>query len=144
MPKKEIRFGDYIRDIRIHDKQELRQSDVAKELNLSLTVYNDTENNYRVPLNDIQMEKFAELFNLTDEQKARMYDLASIETGKVPADIDEIFFDEAGKYVVQLLREHKAGNIDEEFWKKAIREAEAAKEKRERGEIYDKNENNEI
>ena len=140
MRNKETRFGDYIRQIRLKDNRELRQSDVAKELDISLTAYNDTENKRRMPLNEEQMEKFAELFVLTEAEKLKMYDLASIETGKVPADIDEIFFDKAGKYAVQLLRQHKAGNITEEFWKQAIREAEAAKQ---RGDKNDKNKNNE-
>ena len=141
MRNKEMRFGDYIRQIRLKDNRQLRQSDVAKELDISLTVYNDTENKHRMPLNGEQMEQFAELFNLTEEEKIKMYDLASVETGKVPADIDEIFFEDAGKYAVLLLREHKAGNIDEEFWKQAIREAEAAKQQR--GEKSDKDKNNE-
>ena len=131
MRNKQMRFGDYLKQTRLKDSRELRQSDVAKELDISLTVYNDTENKHRAPLNEKQMEKFAELFNMTEDEKIRMYDLASIETGKVPADIDEIFFEkDAGKYAVMLLREHKAGNIEEEDWKQLIRKAEAAKERR--------------
>ena len=141
MRKKVIRFGDFIRNIRVNGKNYLRQSDVAKLLDMSLTYYSDIENNRRSPFDYEKTEKFIEIFELTEEEQAQMYDLASIETGHIPADLDEIFFEEAGKYAVQLLREHKAGNIDEEFWKQAIREAEAAKQQR--GEQNDKNKNNE-
>ena len=130
MRKKAIRFGDFIRDIRVNGKKYMRQADVAKLLDMSLTYYSDIENNYRRPFDFERMEKFIEIFGLTTEQQSRMYDLASIETGQIPADLDEIFFEDAGKYAVKLLREHKAGNIGEEFWKQAIREAETAKEQR--------------
>ena len=134
MRKKVERFGNFIRNIRVNGENYLRQSDVAKLLDMSLSYYSEIENNHRRPFDYERMEKFSEIFDLTADQKARMYDLESIETGQIPADLDEIFFEEPGKYAVQLLREHKAGNIDEEFWKQAIREAEAAREKRERGD----------
>ena len=128
MRKKSIRFGDFIKKIRLKDTRELRQSDVAKELSLSLTVYNDTENNRRMPFDESKMDEFAELFNLSEEDKTQMYDLASYENHEIPVDLEDIFlYEEMGALARIALRESVAGNADEEDWKRFIREIERKK-----------------
>jgi len=138
MREKSIRFGNFIRRIRVKDNRELTQSDVAKVLNMSLTYYSDIENNRRRPLDPEKMEKFIELFDLTEEEKTKMYDLASIETHEIPLDIEDIFmYEETGKMARIALRQSKAGNIEEEYWQQLIRIAEENKRKRERGDGAD-------
>jgi len=140
---RKMRFGDYIRRIRLRDSRELRQLDVARELNMSLTVYSDVENKRRDPFDPDQMERFIEFFDLAEDEKTQMYDLASYETHEIPIDLEDILmYQEVGTLARIALRQSKAGNITEEDWKRFIRESEKNKEQRERGEDIDKAENN--
>jgi transcriptional regulator with XRE-family HTH domain len=135
MQGKRVRFGDYLRRLRLGDSRELRQSDIAEVLGISMSFYSDIENNRRAPLNFDQIEVFSEYLGLVEEHKIRMYDLASYENGKIPADIDEILmYNPVGDLARVALRESKAGNADEEDWKKFIREIEEKKKKRERSD----------
>ena len=77
MREKSVRFGDFLRKIRLKDKRELNQAKVAKMMEMSLGYYSDIENNRRMPFSEEKMEKFAEFFELTEDEKIRMYDLAS-------------------------------------------------------------------
>ena len=82
-----------------------------------------------------KLEVFAKFINLTEEETARMYDLASYENGEIPSDLDDIFmYEEVGSMARFALRQTKAGNATEEDWKKFIREIEANKKRRESGE----------
>jgi len=113
-------FSGFIKNIRLNDERHLRQSDVAEKLEMSLSFYSEIEKGYRRPLNAIEMEIFAELFNLTNDEKAMMYDLASRETNKIPVDLEYIMDDENGKWARVALRKAKEVNADEKMWKKFI------------------------
>ena len=146
MPKREVIdtqcFHGFIKNIRLSDERHLRQADVAEKLELSLGFYSDIEKGYRRPLNAIEMEIFAELFNMTEEEKATMYDLASRETNKIPVDLEYIMDDENGKWARTMLRKAKKVNADEKMWKQFIWELE--KKEQQGGEIYDNDEDNEV
>jgi len=98
MPRKEVidtqSFHGFIKYIRLKDERHLRQADVAEALDMSLTLYSDIEKGYRRPLNEIEMEIFAELFKMTKDEKSTMYDLASHKTNKIPVDLEYIMDDE--------------------------------------------------
>ena len=101
---------------------------MAEELGISLSLYGDIENRRRRPFDAEKIEKFAQMLNLTEQEKIRMYDLSSHENNEVPADIEDIFlYEEVGTLARVALRESKAGHADEEDWKKFIREIEAKK-----------------
>jgi hypothetical protein len=144
MPRKEIidtqSFHGFIKHIRLRDVRCLRQADVAEALEMSLTLYSEIEKGYRRPLNAIEMEMFAELFNMTKDEKAAMYDLASHKTNQIPADLEYIMDDESGKWARVALRKAKEVNADEKMWKKFIWELE--KKQTQGGEDNDKNEDN--
>ena len=145
MPKKERIntqcFSGFIKNIRMKDERHLRQADVAKTLDMSLTLYSEIEKGYRRPLNEIEMEMFADLFKMTKEEKTTMYDLASRETDKIPVDLEYIMDDENGKWARVALRKAKEVNADEKMWKKFIWELE----KKQKNDIRDgeKNDRNE-
>jgi len=137
-------FHGFIKHIRLKDERHLRQSDVAEKLEMSLTLYSEIEKGYRRPLNALEMEVFAELFNMTNEEKATMYDLASHQTNHIPADLEYIMDDENGKLARTLLRKAKEVNADEKMWKKFIWELEKKQKQDERGgEANDNDEDNE-
>ena len=71
------------------------------------------------------MELFAELFDLDDEEKAMMYDLAARDRGVVPSDIEDIMmYGEIGDMARLALRKSNAGKISEDDWKQFIRDME--------------------
>ena len=114
------------------DPRELTLSDVAKELGISVSFLSDIEHRRRRPFDPEKLEIFAEFLNLTEEETARMYDLASYENGEVPYDIeDTLMYDEVGNMARFALRQTKAGNATEEDWKRFIREIEANRKRRE-------------
>ncbi|MCL2774423.1 MAG: helix-turn-helix transcriptional regulator [Oscillospiraceae bacterium] len=142
MQDKRTRFGDFIKKKRLSDPRELTQSDVAKELGFSVGLYGDIENRRRRPFDPEKMEKFARFLNLTEDEKARMYDLASHENREIPADIEDILmYEEVGELARFALRQSKAGNATEEDWKQFIRKIEKNKERREGGAKNDNDEN---
>ena len=135
MAYKSMRFGDFIRKIRVNDSRELRQADVAEMLGISLSLYSDIENNRRNPFDHDKMEIFSECFNLTENDKIRMYDLASRVKHGIPVDLEDVFFyEEVGDMARIALREFKAGNLEEDDWKQLIRKAEENKSRRKGGE----------
>ena len=71
------------------------------------------------------MELFAELFDLDDEEKAMMYDLAARDRGEVPADLEDIMmYSETGDMARMALRQSNAGKISEDDWTQFIRDME--------------------
>jgi len=131
---KRVRFGDFIKKKRLSDPRELTLSDMSKQLGISLSFLSDIENRRRRPFDSEKIENFAEFLNLSEEEKALMYDLASHENNEVPSDIEDIFmYDEVGDMARFALRQSKAGNATEEDWKRFIREIEANKARNEGG-----------
>ena len=124
MGKERVGFGKYIRGIRVHDLRELTQANVAEILGINPALYGMIENNKRPPFDAEKIEIFVKLFNLTSEQKGKMYDLAAHENDETPADIKKIFMNsEIGDLSRQLFRELQNGDFEEERWKTLAREA---------------------
>ena len=121
--EKHMRFGDYIRKKRQDDPRELTLSDMSKQLGISLSFLSDIENRRRRPFDAEKIEIFANYLNLSKEEKARLYDLASLENRAIPSDIEDIMmFEPVGEMARFALRQTKEGNVTEDDWKKFIRE----------------------
>ena len=134
MQVKRTRFGDFIKKKRLSDHRELTLSDMAKQLGISVSFLSDIENRRRRPFDPEKIEIFADYLDLSEEERALMYDLASHENHEVPSDIEDIFmYDEVGDMARFALRQSKAGNVTEEDWKRFIREIEANKARNEGG-----------
>ena len=128
MREKNMRFGDFIKHKRLNDPRELTLKDMSERLGISLSFLSDIENNRRKPFDKDKIEKFAQVLNLSDEDKAKMYDLAARDRREVPSDIEDIMmYSEIGDMARLALRQSNAGVIDEEDWKKFIREIEKKK-----------------
>lgn len=125
MREKYIRFGDFIKKKRQEHPDELRLKEVSKMLGISLSFLSDVENNRRKPFDKDKMELFAELFDLDDEEKAMMYDLAARDRGEVPSDIEDIMmYGEIGDMARLALRQSNSGKISEDDWKQFLRDIE--------------------
>ena len=123
-----IRFGDFIKQKRLNDPRELTLKDMSERLGISLSFLSDIENNRRKPFDKDKIEKLAQVLNLSDEDKAKMYDLAARDRREIPSDIEDIMmYSEIGDMARLALRQSKAGVIDEEDWKTFIRDMEKKK-----------------
>ncbi len=128
MHEKNMRFGDFIKRKRLDDPREITLNDMSKRLGISLSLLSDIENNRRKPFDADKIEAFVAYLTLSDEDKAKLYDLAGRDRGEIPSDIEDIMmYEEIGKMARFALRESKAGNVTEEDWKKFIRDIEAKK-----------------
>ena len=76
----------------------------------------------------VKDERELTLKDMSDADKALMYDLAARETGDIPSDLDDIMMhSEVGNMARRALRMTNAGVADEEDWKQFIREIEKKK-----------------
>jgi len=131
--EKNMRFGDYIRKKRLDDPRGLTLSDMSKALGISLSFLSDIEHKRRKAFSPDQIELFSDFLDLSDEERAWMYDLASRENREVPSDIEDIMmYEEAGSMARFALRQTKAGYVTEEDWKQFIRKIEERKKKDQR------------
>lgn len=129
MKEENMRFGDFIKKKRMDDPREITLSDMSKKLGISLSLLSDIENNRRKPFDAEKIEIFAEYLQLSEADKAKMYDLAARERREIPLDIeDTMMYSKIGDLARFALRQSNAGQITEEDWKKFIRDMEAKKE----------------
>ena len=125
MKDENMRFGAYIKSKRLKDERELTLKDMSQVLGLSLCMLSDIEQGRRKPFGSDKIEKFCEYLQLSDSDKALMYDLAARETGDIPSDLDDIMMhSEVGNMARMALRMTNAGVASEEDWKQFIREIE--------------------
>ena len=125
MKERNMRFGDFIKRKRQDDPREITLKDMSERLGISLSLLSDIENNRRKAFDSDKIEIFATELNLSDEDKAVLYDLAGIDRGEIPSDIEDIMmYGEIGEMARFALRQSNAGKIGEEEWKRFIREIE--------------------
>ena len=129
MQERCLRFGDFIRQKRLEDSRELSMRDLAEILDCSPSYISDVENHRKKPFNVKILAQLAELYNMTEEEQAKMYDLVSVENrGETPYDIaDTLMNEEVGDLARFALRQSKAGFITEADWKTFIRQMEKKK-----------------
>jgi len=125
MKEKHMRFGDFIRKKRLDDPRELTQKDVAEHLGFKEAYIGHVENKIKRPFEGEVLKQLAEFLNLSEEDAALMYDLASREKREVPFDIEDTFmYEEVGELIRYATRQTKAGVFKEEDWKTFIRQKE--------------------
>jgi transcriptional regulator with XRE-family HTH domain len=134
MREKYMPFGDFIRKKRLDHPSELQAIDVAECLGISISYMSQVENRRKKPFEKKILVKLAECLDLSEEDTALMYDLASRDNGEVPHDISDTFmYEEIGDLARYALRQSKAGYIEEEDWKDLIRKGEIKKAQRQNG-----------
>lgn len=78
-------FGTFIRDKRLEKDMSLRE--VAAKLNYSATFWSDVENQRRNPPDLKKLNEVAAIFNLSEEDKATLFDLAGKAENITPPDL---------------------------------------------------------
>jgi transcriptional regulator with XRE-family HTH domain len=125
MNEEGLRFCDYIKDKRLISKEEYTITQLAKHLNVSRMFYCDVENGRRGPFAGEKLELLAELLHLSEEETAKMYDLAGQFKGNLPYDIQSTLMnDTVGGLALTALRLSKGCDEPEAEWKQLIRELE--------------------
>ncbi len=82
-----MNFGSFLRELR--EKKKLRQEDLAKAINVSIVYVCDIEKGRRNPPDVEKLRVWESRLGLTDEEKARFYDMAGTERKEMPPDIVE-------------------------------------------------------
>lgn len=77
MKDENMTFGQFIRSKRLQSRRELTLREMGEQLGISLTMYSEIEQGRKNPGEFFDYEKVARLLELTDEEKALMYDLAA-------------------------------------------------------------------
>jgi transcriptional regulator with XRE-family HTH domain len=120
-----MRFGDYIRQKRVENPREITMQDVATHLGVSLPYVSEVEKNRRNPFDGEKLEALADFLDMSEADKAKMYDLAGRESQAIPHDIKDTFlYEPVGDLARVALRRSKAGFITEEDWKAFLRQKE--------------------
>ena len=132
MKDENMTFGQYIRCKRLQSGKELTLREMGEQLGISLTMYSEMEQGRKNPGEFFDYEKVAELLELTDQEKALMYDLAARKKRTVPSDIEDVMmYSESGSLARMALRMTNAGIAKEEDWKEFIRQLERKKQEEE-------------
>lgn len=125
MKEENMDFGQFIRSKRLKDSRELTLRDISKELGISLSMMSDIEQGRRKPFDGEKIESFCKYLDLTEEDKAHLYDLAARKRGDIPEDLGDIMmYSDIGNMARFALRMSNKGILKKEDWEEFIQKAE--------------------
>ena len=134
MREENMTFGKFIRKKRLESRGEYTLKDMSNEFGISITMYCDIEQGRKNPGEFFDYERLAEMLELTESEKALMYDLAAKKKGTVPSDIEDVMmYSESGNYARMALRMTNAGIAREEDWREFIRSLEKRRSEEQEG-----------
>ena len=123
MDREKMRFGEYIRCQRL--RREITLREMSEALGISLSMLSDIEQMRKNPFSTEVIDRFCKYLGLPEEERVRMLDLAAVERGMVPSDLNNIMMNtDIGDMARFALRMSNAGYADAEDWKKFIWEIE--------------------
>lgn len=94
-------FGDYLRGIRVQRGISMRT--LAKELNMDVGNLSKIENGkMKPPMKEQFVDDISDILKLSKEEKERLIDISSHESGEYPRDIKEMLKEH--NYIPVLLR----------------------------------------
>ena len=107
-------LGDFIVFLRKNKLKIDVSRQMAEKLEITAQYMHDIENNNRVPSEKI-LKRMEKAFNLNQEEKEKMYDLASTsyKEKKVPVDIANYIIgnSEARSKIRKMMKEDKTGEV---------------------------------
>lgn len=125
MEKALERFGDFIKKIRMSQEPRVTLKELAEKMDMSLSLLSDIENGRKRPFDADKIELFCNVFDLSNEDKAYMYDLAARDKDEVSKDISEkIMYSDVGDQARIALRITKDNPEHIKKWKDFIKELE--------------------
>ena len=121
MKDKYMRFGDFMRKKRVANPHKFSMQEIADFLGVSLSYVSAVESCNKRPFDGERLEQLAEYFELSAEDTALMFDIASRENQEIPFDIIDIFlYEPIGELARYALRLSKEGVICDEDWRAFI------------------------
>lgn len=118
MHKTTTNFGEYLKQKREEKQISLRE--LARRLEVSAPFLSDVENNRRTPLTEERLATLADVLNLSETEKAEMYDIVGHQKGLLAPDLNPYVNDRP--YVNAALRTARNLEADEDDWKMFIEE----------------------
>lgn len=111
-----VTFGEYLKHKR--DEKHISLRELARALNVSAPFLSDVENNRRAPLTEERLADLAEVLNLSDNEKAEMYDIVGKQKGLLAPDLNPYVTDRP--YVNAALRTARNLEANEEDWQRFV------------------------
>jgi transcriptional regulator with XRE-family HTH domain len=111
-------FGEYLKQKREEKQISLRE--LARRLEVSAPFLSDVENNRRAPLTEERLATLADVLNLSEAEKAEMYDIVGHQKGLLAPDLNPYVNDRP--YVNAALRTARNLEANEDDWKMFIEE----------------------
>jgi len=111
-------FGEYLKQKREEKQISLRE--LARRLEVSAPFLSDVENNRRAPLTEERLATLAYVLNLSEAEKAEMYDIVGHQKGLLAPDLNPYVNDRP--YVNAALRTARNLEANEDDWKMFIEE----------------------
>lgn len=111
-----ITFGEYLTAKR--EEKDITLRELARKLDVSAPFLSDVEKNRRAPLTPERLERLAEILALTDQEKAKMYDIVGKQKGSVAPDLPEYIMER--DYVSAALRTARDLDAGEAEWAKFV------------------------
>lgn len=118
-------FGKFINEKRLGRGPaggDILLKDIAKAMGTTATYLSDIIKGRRNPPEMNLLLKIAEILQLTDEEKAEMFDLAGRERNEAAPDLPEYIMDESIPHVRAALRRASDKNLGDDFWKYVLEE----------------------
>ena len=116
MKKTTVTFGEYLK--RKREEKQISLRELARRLELSAPFVSDVENNRRAPLTEERLADLAKVLNLTEAEKAEMYDLVGHQKGLLAPDLNPYVIDRP--YVNAALRSARNLDANEEDWQRFV------------------------
>ena len=111
-----VTFGEYLKHKR--DDKHISLRELARDLKVSAPFLSDVENNRRAPLTEERLADLANVLNLSDEEKAEMYDIVGKQKGLLAPDLNPYVTDRP--YVNAALRTARNLEANEEDWQRFV------------------------
>lgn len=118
-------FGKFINEKRLGRGpagEDILLKDIAKAMGTTATYLSDIIKGRRNPPEMNLLLKIAEVLQLTDEEKAEMFDLAGRERNEAAPDLPAYIMDESIPHVRAALRRASDKNLGDDFWKHVLEE----------------------
>ena len=106
------KFGQIISDLRI--RHSMRSQDLADRVGISRAYLSQLEHGVRINPNPAVIMKISQVFDLTDNESAELFDMYAKETGQLAPDIAEYI--RSNKMVQKALRCACNKGVPDEVW----------------------------
>lgn len=111
-------FGRFIAAKRL--EKDVKLKPIAERLGMSVTYLSDIIKGRRNPPDKEGLEILAEMFDLNEEEKDMMFDLAGRERDQVSPDLTDYIMDESLPSARAAYRKARNANLGDDFWKSIV------------------------